>query len=100
MDTAMGHGLGTARPQLRGHFSAWTFLFAQAAATLRIASVRERCAFNARQHFMGIEVGTKCTSSEGNAMNCEPHVRFPQRNTMVSVPKICFPTQKYIDVDA
>ena len=27
MDTAIGHGLDTARLELRGHFSAWTFFF-------------------------------------------------------------------------
>jgi hypothetical protein len=88
MDTAIGHGLDTARLKLRGHFSAWTFFSAQAAATAAdCLRARALCIQRAPQshrqsrrsdkiHLMGIDVDTKCTCSEGNAMNCEPHVCF------------------------
>jgi hypothetical protein len=88
MDTAIGHGLDTARLELRGHFSAWTFFSAQAAATpadcLRARALCiQRAPHSHRQsrrsdkiHLMGIEVDTKCTCSEGNAMSCEPRVCF------------------------
>jgi hypothetical protein len=49
MDTAIGHGLDTARLELRGHFSAWTFVPRRRLPPLQIAFVRERCAFNARR---------------------------------------------------
>ena len=114
MDTAIGHGLDTARLELRGHFSAWTFFSAQAAATpadcLRARALCiQRAPHSHRQsrrsdkiHLMGIEVDTKCTCSEGNAMNCEPHVCFPyeihwfrcqtyvflHKNTLILMPDV------------
>jgi hypothetical protein len=89
MDTAISHGLAIARLELRGQFSAWTFFSAQAAATpadcLRARALCiQRAPHSHRQsrrsdkiHLLGIEVDTKCTCSERNAMNCGPHACFP-----------------------
>jgi hypothetical protein len=111
MDTATGHGLDTARLELRGQFSAWTFFSAQVAATpadcLRARALCiQRAPHSHRQsrrsdniHLKGIEIDTKCACSEGNAMNCEPHVCFHTKYIGFGANNM-FPTQKYIDIDA
>jgi hypothetical protein len=49
MDSAIGHGLDTARLELRGHFPRGYLFPRRRLPSLQIAFVRERCAFNARR---------------------------------------------------
>jgi hypothetical protein len=72
MDTAIGHGLDTARLELRGHFPRGHFFSAQAAATpadcLRARALCIQRAPNSHRQsrrsdkiqLMGIEVDTTC----------------------------------------